>query len=122
MNKIISKISIWAIWVLIVILTFSLIKNLGRVKQGNQALNEEKDRIEKIKKDNESLKNQITKSKSPEFIEKEVRDKLGLVKPGEAIVVLPDEQILKSLAPQDTTEPDTLPDPTWKRWLKLFTS
>jgi hypothetical protein len=42
------------------------------------------------------------------------------VKEGEVIVVLPDEDILRKLAPLLPTEENTLPEPNWKKWEKLF--
>ncbi len=80
----------------------------------------EKDKIAKIEKENEALQAQILESQSLEFIEKEVRDKLGLVREGETVVVLPDEDTLRKLAPQIHEDSSILPDPNWKRWLKLF--
>jgi hypothetical protein len=66
------------------------------------------------------LEEQIAVAEGSNFIEKQIRNKLGLVKPGEAIVVLPDAEILKKMAPQIIAEEDVLPDPNWKKWEKLF--
>ncbi len=74
----------------------------------------------KIQADNNKLQEELAQTQNPNFIEKEVRDKLGLGKTGEAIVVLPDADTLRKLAPQMPTEVDTLPYPNWKKWEKLF--
>jgi len=73
-----------------------------------------------LEKENEDLKNQIALAQGPDFVEREIRNKLGLVKTGEAIVVLPDIETLRQLAPQMLKEGDSLPDPNWKKWLHLF--
>jgi cell division protein FtsB len=107
-------------WVLIVILLASTVKNLQKVAGIKSAVQVEKAKVEKMKEDNAQLQAQIAQIQSPEFIEGQIRNKLGLVKPGEAIVVLPDAETLRKLAPQMPVEVDTLPDPNWKKWMKLF--
>ena len=42
------------------------------------------------------------------------------VKDGETIVVLPEEETLRKMAPRFEREEEVLPDPTWKKWVKLF--
>ena len=109
-----------ATWFLIVFLLISTVKNLQKVAGIRSAVQAEKAKVEKMKEDNAALQAQIAQIQSPEFIEGQIRNKLGLVKPGEAIVVLPDVNILRKLAPQIPVETDTLPDPNWKKWEKLF--
>ncbi|MBI2590531.1 MAG: septum formation initiator family protein [Candidatus Blackburnbacteria bacterium] len=59
---------------------------------------------------------------SPVFIEKEARDKLGKAKPGETIVVLPGEDVLRSFAPimpkNDEMSLEVLP--VWRQWVEIF--
>ena len=109
-----------ATWVLVLFLLISTIKNIGRVKNINDAVQAEKNKVEKMKEENLQLEAQIAQTQGSAFIEKQIRDKLGLAKAGEAIVVLPSADILKKLAPQMPVEENTLPDPNWKKWLKLF--
>lgn len=127
MNKIIEKVKIKAkkllgvaTWVLVIFLLFSTIKNIGRVGSINATVQKEKDKVEKMKEENTRLEAQIAQTQGSAFIEKQIRDKLGLAKAGEAIVVLPDAEILRKLAPQVPVEENSLPDPNWKKWLKLF--
>ena len=116
MRKIIGIVT----WILIVLLLGSTVKNLQKVTGIRNAVQAEKQKVEKMKEDNAALQAQIAQIQSPEFIEGQIRNKLGLVKPGEAIVVLPDADTLRKLAPQMPVEVETLPDPNWKRWMKLF--
>ena len=101
-------------------MTVSIIRNIGKITAIRGEVDKEKQRIENIRKENEELQKKITQTQSDEFIEKQIRDKLGLVKQGEIVVVLPDEEVLKGLAPKLNYEEDSLPDPTWMKWLKLF--
>lgn len=68
----------------------------------------------------EEIKNGLN---SPEFIEKEARDKLGLAKPGEVVVVLPPEDVLRRLAPINSEEEESVGEagwPVWRQWVRLF--
>lgn len=127
MKKILEKVKIkaktllgLAAWVLALFLLISTIRNIGRVRSINSAVQAEKDKVEKMKEENAALEAQIAETQGSAFIEKQIRDKLGLAKEGEAIVVLPDAEILKKLAPQTPVEQNSLPDPNWRKWVKLF--
>lgn len=102
------------------LMSVSLIRNILRVVESNKRIEKVQDRVEKLKKENEELEEKLAVTKSEGFIEKQLRDKLGLAKEGEIIIVLPDEEILGTLAPNLEEEEETLPDPNWKKWLKLF--
>lgn len=105
---------------LIVLMVISIVKNIGRVGKIRSEVGREIEKIEKIKLENEELERQISEAQGVEFIEKQLRNKLGLVKEGEVVVVLPDKEILKKFAPKVYEEEGSLPDPNWKKWLKLF--
>src|SRR3989344_1832407 len=105
---------------LVILMLASIARNIGKVSVIREEVAKERERLERFEKENERLQKKITETQSDEFIEKQIRDKLGLVKEGEIVVVLPDEEILRSLAPKIEVEQDSLPDPNWKRWLKLF--
>jgi len=110
----------YAAWVLVVILLVSTVKNINRVLSIRKQVEEEKQRVEKMQSDNAKLQVQIMEAQGSEFIEKQIRDKLGLTKTGEVVVILPDESIVKRLAPPVTLDDETLPDPNWLKWKKLF--
>ena len=115
-----DKLGGYVIWILVVLLTLSLVQNIGKVKRIRGGIAAEKAKIVKMKAANEILANQVAQAQKPEFIDKEIRNKLGLVKTGETIVVLPNEEVLRSLAPKLETEQEALPDPNWKKWVNLF--
>lgn len=98
----------------------SLSRNIIKVREAKERLKEKEEYIEKIRGENEELSQKVAIFKSEEFIEKQLRDKLGLAKEGETIVVLPDEETIKKFAPSDEKEEEILPDPNWKKWFKLF--
>lgn len=107
------------IFIFLLMLT-SLIRNILRAVEADKRIEKMQSRVGKLKEENEALKEELAVTKSEESIEKQLRDKLGLAKEGEIVIVLPDEEILESLAPSLEEEEETLPDPNWKKWLKLF--
>jgi len=104
----------------IIILTFSLIRNIIRVLNVRDRIREEEKKVEILRKEKEELEKKVIDAESDAYIEKQLRDKLGLAKEGEIILVLPEDEILRKIAPIVQEEVDFLPDSTWKKWLKLF--
>ena len=103
-----------------ILLTLSLARNVARILKAGQKVEEAVSRVEKLKEENEELKKRLETVGSQEYIEKQLRDNLGLAKQGEEVIVLPDEETLRALAPRIQQEQESLPDSNWKKWMKLF--
>ncbi len=71
---------------------------------------------EKIKKDNEQLSSLIQYLNTPEYKEKEAREKLNLVKEGEHVVVLPQGDISGA----SNLNPDTDKSSKYNLWFDYF--
>ncbi len=122
-EKLKEKLRVYSNYLLIFIFLLmfvSLIRNILRVVESNKRIEKAQDQVERLKKENEELEEKLAVTKSEGYIEKQLRDKLGLAKEGEIVIVLPDEKILETLAPKLEEEEETLPDPNWKKWLKIF--
>ena len=105
---------------LFLVLSISLIRNIIKISQAGKVVDEASLRVEMLKEENLKLQERLNEVQGEAYVEKELRDKLGLAKEGETILVLPEEDIVRSLAPKPAEEEETLPDPNWKKWLKLF--
>jgi len=103
-----------------ILLMVSLVRNIVKINNVNQSIKEEEEKVEKIREENEELEAKLEILRSDEYQEKQLRDKLGLAKEGELIVVLPEDEVLRNLAPKHVEEEETLPDPNWKKWAHLF--
>jgi cell division protein FtsB len=103
-----------------ILLIASLIRNILKISEAKEKIEKERIKVEKLKGENEELEKKLQETSGIEFMEKQLRDKLGLAKEGEIVVVLPEEKVLEQLVPNLPEEEETLPDPIWKRWLKLF--
>jgi len=106
--------------VIIILMIISMIRNIGRVISIRKEVEKERLKLTKIEAENKRIQDEVAHIQTPEFVERQIRDKLGLVRDGETIVVLPDEEVLRKLAPKIDIQEDYLPDPIWKKWLKLF--
>ena len=115
-----KKVLGYATWALVVILIISATKNINKVISIRKQVEAERQRVEKMQADNAKLQAQIAEAEGADFIDKQMHDKLGFTKTGETVVVLPEDSIVKSLAPVQTPDEDTLPDPNWMKWKKLF--
>ncbi|MBI3443492.1 septum formation initiator family protein [Candidatus Woesebacteria bacterium] len=105
---------------LVFVLLSSFVRNVMRLKVIDERVKKAEINLEELKKKKEDLAQKLELVKSEDYLEKEARDKLGLAKEGEIVVVLPDKDVLRQIVPPVVEEPDTLPDPNWKKWARLF--
>ena len=66
------------------------------------------------KRENEELKARLDEAQMPAFIEREARNKLGMTKEGETIVIMPNDKLQM---PNDEKRGEV---PNWKQWVTLF--
>lgn len=114
------KLSGYVFYLLLLILTISLSRNISKMRQINKEVQQKEEKVKKLEEEGKGLGKKLEEAQSNDYIEKQIRDKLGLAKPGEIVVVLPDEAVLRKLAPKMEEGEDSLPDPNWKKWAKLF--
>ena len=69
------------------------------------------------KSENERLKQRLSEVQTQDFIEGEIRNKLGLVKPGETVVLMGGAQHTVS---SDNVKSDMEQLHNWKQWWNLF--
>ncbi len=103
-------------------LAFSVVRNVFKILKAGERIRQEREKVEELRLENEGLKEEVKLVQGQEFLEKQARDKLGLAKEGEIVLVLPEKETLKLFILETKEEKETLPDPNWKKWLKLFFS
>src|SRR4030067_1441067 len=74
-------------------LTFVLTRNMWSVYKSSERIDKARLNLERVKKENSELKSALGLIKSDLYIEKQARDKLGLAKENEVVLVLPSEEI-----------------------------
>lgn len=73
-----------------------------------------KNKLEQAQKDSQFLKERRYYVKTNEFIERDAREKLNMVQPGEYVILLPPPSTQqKSIKKPDDSE-------NWEKWLNLF--
>jgi len=96
---------------------YFLLTGIGKINnlwQGKLRLEREKAHFETLLEDNRNLRLELESRQQPEFIEAVARDKLGLAKPGETVVIVPTKQ------KTGTEENGKLELPRWQQWFKLL--
>ncbi len=74
----------------IIVLAVNGVRRILNLRTTSQKVRESQEQLEKLKQENEALKRESEYKKSQEFAEAEIRNKLGLAKEGETVVVLPE--------------------------------
>lgn len=102
---------------LYLIVSFS--RDLWHLWQKEGEIRKSQLKLEELRVKNEELKKQLEYVKSETFLEKEAREKLGLAKPGETVLILPEnlEEAL-GINPPSISENQRLSN--WERWWRLF--
>ena len=116
-KKIISaRITLLGLFFILVLIVYAIIKNSGReeiVSNNTAKLSQE---IQAIEKENRELAELIKYFSSSEFVDKEAREKLNMIKPGEKVVVVPQENNSEDWGNEN--EKNNLSN--WRLWIKYL--
>ena len=102
------------------LLSLSVYRNVSKIGSIYKKIADKEADVRKLEEENQNLEKKVEEVTSDDYIEKQIRDKLGLAKEGEIVLVLPEPEVLKKFAPKIEEEEEILPDPNWKKWIKLF--
>jgi cell division protein FtsB len=113
-----SKKRVWA-WLIMIVGVGIAIRtgsNVYRLWKLGERVEDAQKQVTIAEAEQKQLESRLEYVKSEEFIEKEARDKLGYGKPGEEIVVIPEQDSAQYsiLSTQGTKIPN------WRRWVKLY--
>ncbi|MEK7182709.1 MAG: septum formation initiator family protein [Patescibacteria group bacterium] len=98
-----------------------LVRTIWNVVTVRERVREKEAQVAQLAHEQEELNARLRAATSSAFIERTAREKLGLGKEGETVVVLPDEEFLRNLAPElESEEEATIEESNWKRWWRLF--
>ncbi len=94
-----------------------LIQSILSLSQKNSVVEKARRELKLQEAENKKLKKRLSQVKDPTFIEKEARNKLFLVRPGEQVVVIPSP----TLTPASITNLEkNIKKPHWQEWLDFF--
>ena len=119
--KNISKIKNYLVILFCVLLMISLGRNIVRIKNAGDRIDQAQQRVDNLEEYKLELESRLAEAQSEFYLESQLRDGLGFVREDEVVIVLPDEEILRRIAPDIRDDIEMKQElPNWKRWLSLF--
>lgn len=113
----IKKIALGLIILISLVVAYNLLTQIMEAAKYGERLSQAAETVYKLETKNKELKKKLSQIQSPEFIEEQARNKLGLSKQGETVVIIPEEKLKQVLG---TTESAQIRLPNWLGWLKVF--
>jgi|SRR3989344_2574317 len=113
----IRKLIYGAIILLVLLIAYNLLRQITDALKSGERLSSAADVVYKLEAKNRQLKKKLIQIQSPEFIEQQARNKLGLGKPGETTVIIPDDKLKLILG---TSQSAQIRLPNWLGWWKIF--
>ena len=108
-----SKLINLTILVIGLFLIVNLTRSILSLLRAGDKIKEAQEQVAELQFKNDELKKRLAEMQSPAYLEKIAREKLGLAKKGEVVVILPPYQ-----PPSPPAGGENLPN--WKKWLRLF--
>lgn len=121
-----KKIASYLALIFALVLIIGFFKDAWWLMHADERLKEAEDKLAEVKIENKKLQKKLEYYQSDEFLEEQVRNKLQMAKPGETVLILPEEinqgtSLLAtssaSVAPSEEEKEDLA---NWKKWFKLF--
>ena len=110
-----NKVFGWVALVVMGIFAVRLSTNVWRLWRAGDRIKQAESEVRSQELENQELQKRLAEVQSPEFIEREAKEKLGLVKPGEEIVILPEIKLEPSFAKASEGRQSN-----WRKWWKLY--
>ncbi|OGZ27907.1 MAG: hypothetical protein A2427_04920 [Candidatus Nealsonbacteria bacterium RIFOXYC1_FULL_40_7] len=112
----------WLFLLILLVFGVSLVSVVVRVYRINGELAQKTKVLEEKKREEARVVSLSEYLKSDEFIEGEIRDKLGYTREGEVLLILPPNEVLLKLVNLNwEIEGDIQkPVPNWKKWYETF--
>ena len=112
-----NKLVYWGLVGVMTVFMVRLTGNVWRLWRAGDRIKQAESEVRSQELENQELQKRLAEVQSPEFIEREAKEKLGLVKPGEEIVILPEIKLEPSFAKASEGRQSN-----WRKWWKLYVS
>jgi cell division protein FtsB len=96
-----------------------LVQSIVSLSQKNSVVEKARQELKTQEEQNKKLKQQLSQVKDPVFVEKEARNKLFLVKPGEQVVIIPSPTVTPTMT---NLSENKVHKPHWQEWYDYFFS
>jgi len=104
-----------AVYGICIILGIGIVRSVYTLSQKKWIMVERRQVLTQLTDKNQQLQQELKEATGPAFIEQAARDKLGLVKPGETVVIMDTTRNAESGTQEHPSEL-----PSWKQWWQLF--
>lgn len=115
-----NKLQTFFLIIITVLVLTSFIKNINTLTVSKKRLDDAQKKVASIKDQNKELRENLENIHNSYYQEKQLRDKLGMSKEGEIILVMPSDEVIKSFAPKKPEVEIVQLIPNWKKWANLF--
>lgn len=114
----IKKISAVIFILLGLLIIFNLGKQIATALNSANRLNQEVVQLNNLQDENQQLRTQLSQVESYDYLEQTARNGLNMSKPGETVIVIPQQSIDHILGLDKKPPPP--PPPNWQRWARLI--
>ena len=98
---------------IVLVIVSNLVRSISEIWQKKDFISQAEQELARQKQENQRLKSELSYSKTAEFIEKQARDKLFMIRKGEQKILIPKEpENIEGL------KKDNIPN--WRKWWNLF--
>ena len=103
--------------IIVLIIAYNLLMQITQAVKSGERLSQATEQLYKLQNENKELKKKLARIQSLDFIEAEARDKLGLSKKGETVVIIPEDKLKLVMGASQSAQ---IRLPNWLGWLKVF--
>lgn len=100
------------------VLVVNLSRSIWDLWRRRDILTEREAVLGRLEEENKRFQGELEYAQSPEFIEQEARNRLGLGREGEAVVLMPNDKFQMTNGKAEEKAIENLPN--WKKWWRLF--
>jgi len=106
----------WLLFLVGLVLASRIGYRIWRLIEVRQIVSQARLRTQEAYRENKLLRKRLAEVSSDAFVEREARDKLGMGKEGETILILPDQ----NLNPKSQVPNPNENKPNWRKWWELY--
>lgn len=112
------KLVLYGVIIFQIALIFSLVRGIQLSRRSEVRIASMQETKSKLEEERNKLLEESENVQSPFYLEKVAREELHLSKPGETVVIVPDNQKIGDIAPQKVDLPQEKPN--WKKWMSVL--
>jgi cell division protein FtsB len=101
-----------------ILIIVSLSRRIYSLWRRADVVRERHEELQKVQDENRRLKEKLSEVRGPEFVEQQARDKLGLIREGEIVVLIEAPSAASSAGTPVHQQSDR--ELKWRAWWKLF--